>query len=77
MVSMRKLINAEVRIFDRIHILLDQIYISLGDGIILLGVCQSTLLKNQNYIVYQVTNKVNPRKKCLYEIQIAALFFLF
>ena len=57
MVSMRKLVNAEVRIFDRIHILLDQIYISLGDGIILLGVCQSTLIKNQNYIVFQVTNK--------------------
>ena len=36
-VSMCKLVDATVRIFDRIHILLDQIYKSLGGGIIVLG----------------------------------------
>ena len=36
-VSMCKLVDATVRIFDRIHILLDQIYKSLGGGVIILG----------------------------------------
>ena len=36
-VSMCKLVDAAVRIFDRIHILLDQIYKSLGGGVIILG----------------------------------------
>ena len=35
-VSMCKLVDATARIFDRIHILLDQIYISLGGGVIVL-----------------------------------------
>ena len=36
-VSMCKLVDATDRIFDRIHILLDQIYKSLGGGVIILG----------------------------------------
>ena len=36
-VSMCKLVDATVRIFDRIHILLDQIYKSFGGGVIILG----------------------------------------
>ena len=36
-VSMCKLVDATARIFDRIHILLDQIYKSLGGGVIVLG----------------------------------------
>ena len=37
-VSMCKLLDATVRIFDQIHILLDQIYKSLGGGgVIVLG----------------------------------------
>ena len=34
---MCKSLNAAVKIFDRIHILLDQIYKQLGDGVIALG----------------------------------------
>ena len=34
---MCKLVDATVRIFDQIHILLDQIYKSLGGGAIVLG----------------------------------------
>ena len=34
---MCKLVDATVRIFDQIHILLNQIYKFLGDGVMILG----------------------------------------